>query len=130
MGRVAKILIIALALAAAVAPLPRGAVERVYARGWYPVVQPRLTMLTNRTGYAVFDLMLLLVLGGVAAMWVVRLRRRHGGRAAIGPLLLDTTAIGAGLYLWFLIAWGFNYRREPLRSQMDYDEARITREAV
>ena len=131
MGRVTKILIIALALVAALAPLPRSAVERVYARGWYPVVQPRLTMLTNRTVFAVFDLMLLLVLGGVAAMWVVRLRRRHGGRTAtVGRLLLDTMTIGAGLYLWFLMAWGFNYRREPLRSQMDYDEARITREAV
>jgi hypothetical protein len=131
MGRITKTVVILVAAVAALAPLPRSAVERVYARGWYPLVQPRLTALTNRTAFAWFDLLLLAVLGAVTVMWVVRLRRGRGGRAAaVARLLVDTMAVAAGLYLWFLLAWGLNYRREPLRSQMDYDEGRITREAV
>ena len=43
---------------------------------------------------------------------------------------MDTTAIAAVVYLWFLAAWGLNYRREPLRAQLDFQEDRITREKL
>jgi hypothetical protein len=131
MGRATKIFIIVAAVVVAVMPLPRGAVERVYARGVYPLLQPRLTMLTNSTTFAWFDLIVLLVVGSLGVMWIVGLRRRHGrALATIGGLALDTAAMAAVLYLWFLLAWGLNYRREPLSAQMDYAEDRVTREAV
>ena len=32
------------------------------------------------------------------------------------------------VYLWFLAAWGMNYRRVPLEQQLAYDSARLTRD--
>jgi hypothetical protein len=67
----------------------------------------------------------------LAAMWVVRLRRRREGVGrTIMTLALDSAAVAALLYLWFFLAWGLNYRREPLHSQLDFREDRITRDAL
>jgi hypothetical protein len=64
-------------------------------------------------------------------MWFVRFRRRRGGAGrTLASVSLDTVAICGVLYLWFLAAWGLNYRREPLREQLDFHEDRITREAL
>jgi Protein of unknown function (DUF3810) len=142
MGRVLKYVVVLAAAAIAVLPLPRGSVERMYARGAYPLIQPRLTSLTNRTPVAWFDVMVLVVACAVVAMWIARLRRlvrrshpgeggrRTGALQTIGGLTVDTTAIAAVIYFWFLIAWGLNYRREPLSAQLDFREDRITQEAL
>lgn len=131
MARALKFFLVLAAVAMAVAPLPRGTVERVYARGMYPLVQPRVTALTNRTPFAWFDAMLVMAAGAIVALWIARLaRRRRGAWRTIGGLALDTSAIAAVLYLWFLAAWGLNYRREPLRAQLDFREDRITRERL
>lgn len=131
MGRVLKMFIIIAAAAMAVTPLPRQAVERVYARGVYPILQPRLTTLTNHTPFAWFDAVVLVTIGSIGVMWILRLRSRRGGALkSVAGLALDTTAIASILYLWFLLAWGLNYQREPLRTQMDYQEDRVTREAL
>ena len=131
MARVLKFFALVAAAAMALAPLPRGTVERVYARGLYPLVQPPLTSLTNRTPFAWFDVMLLTAAVSIAALWIVRLkRRRRGVLSTIGGLAVDTAVIAAVLYLWFLAAWGLNYRREPLRAQLDFQEDRITRERL
>lgn len=142
MGRALKFFVVFSAVTIAVTPLPRALVERVYARGAYPLIQPRLTSLTNRTPVAWFDVMVLFVTGAVVAMWIARLRRLgrrshsgEGGRRTgvlktIVGLAVDTSAIAAVIYLWFLIAWGLNYQREPLSAQLDFREDRITREAL
>ena len=126
-----KFLVILGAAAIALTPLPRETVERVYARGMYPLVQPRLTALTNLTPFAWFDAMALLVACSILAMWVLRLRGRKAGvlRTA-GGLAIDTATVAAVVYLWFLAAWGLNYQRQPLRAQLDFHEDRITREAL
>jgi len=80
-----------------------------------------------------FDAVVLAVILSTFALWTVRLGRlsRGGSRgASLASLALDTAAIGAVLYLWFLAAWGLNYRREPLREQLDFQEDRITRDAL
>ena len=124
----------ALILAAAIvalAPLPRHTVERAYSRGVYPIIQPKLTALTNSTSFAWFDAVLLLTVGAIVVLWMTRLRKRKTGIArTLGGLVLDTGAIVALLYLWFLGAWGLNYQRQPLREQLDFQENRITREAL
>ena len=131
MGRFLKFVVVLAAAVIIVTPLPREAVERVYARGAYPLIQPRLTSLTNRTPVAWLDVMVILVAGAMIVMWIVRLRRRRGGvLKTIGGLAGDTTAIVAIIYLWFLAVWGLNYQREPLRAQLDFREDRITREAL
>jgi hypothetical protein len=131
MARLLKFFVLAAAAVMALAPLPRGMVERVYARGVYPLIQPPLTSLTNRTPFAWFDGMLLTVAGSIMALWIVRLRRRRGGVVpTVVGLSVDTAAIAAVLYLWFLAAWGLNYRREPLRAELDFREDRITHESL
>ncbi len=131
MRRVCKFGVILAAALLAVAPLPRQTVERVYSRGLYPVLQPRLTALSNITPFAWFDVVVVVTIGATIAMWTLRLRRRKKSvSATIGAVTLDTVAIAAVLYLWFLGAWGFNYQRQPLRESLDFREERITREAL
>ena len=126
-----KIVVVVAAVAIALTPLPRSAVERVFARGIYPLVQPRLTALTNSTPFAWFDVMAVLVAGSLVVMWVRRLRHRNPGVVrTLAGLAFDTAAVAALLYLWFLGAWGLNYQRQPLTMQLDYEEARISRGAL
>ena len=112
----------------------------MYSRGVYPLIQPRLTALRNSTPFAWFDVLVLLTIGATLALWTVRLgrlprrasrrQRRRTALRTLAGLAVDTAAIGAVLYLWFLVAWGLNYQREPLRAQLDFREDRITREAL
>jgi hypothetical protein len=148
MRRAFKLGVIVVAAMLALVPLPRHVVERTYSRGLYAIVQPRLTALSNSTSFAWFDALVLLAVGVTAVLWFTRLRarrtstgargaeaaitggRRHGIGATLGGLVVDTAAIGAVLYLWFLGAWGLNYQRQPLREQLDFSEERITGDAL
>ena len=129
-----KLALIIVAGMLALVPLPRHVVERTYSRGVYAMVQPRLTALSNSTPFAWFDALVLLTIGAIIAMWATRLSRRSGEAAKAGRLLtgltIDTAVIGAVLYLWFLVAWGLNYQRQPLHEQLDFREDRITRDAL
>jgi hypothetical protein len=123
--------LIVVALALALAPLPADSVERVYARGWYPAVQPFLTSFSSLLPFALFDL----VIAGIAgwAVWRVypvllpspRLRRR-----LLAIAVVDLAAGASVVYLVFLALWGFNYRRVPIEAQLDYSSARVTDDAV
>ena len=132
MRRALQVVLIVAALCVAVTPLPRGVVERVYSRGIYSIIQPRLTRFSNHLAFALFDVTLLAVTVAVLWMWIVRLRSMPRGSAprTIGGLALDTGSIATLLYFWFLAAWGLNYQREPLRTQLDFQEDRITVNAL
>ena len=126
-----KLALIVVAAMLALVPLPRHVVEQMYSRGLYAMVQPRLTALSNSTSFAWFDGLALLAAGVTAVLWITRLRaRRTSTGATLGGLVVDTAAIGAVLYLWFLGAWGLNYQRQPLREQLDFSEERITGAAL
>jgi hypothetical protein len=121
-------------VAATVAMFPPAAptVERFYARGLYPIVQSNLTSASNRAGLALFDLTLvgvgLIALGG----WIYWFRRARKERSIrpIGRGLFATVTAVSVVYLWFLIAWGFNYARTPIESVVPYDASRVTPLAV
>ena len=130
---VLKILVVLVAAGLALAPLPAGVVERSYVRGLYATLQPRLTALSNVTPVALFDVVVIGVLGAVVLLWVLRVRNARRVRTVLAELprlTFDTAAIAAVVYLWFLTTWGLNYRREPLRAQLDFREERITVEAL
>jgi hypothetical protein len=126
---VGTILLVVAAVVCAIAPLPPQLVERVYSQRIYPSIQQVLTFSTNAVPIALLDL-------GIAALSIalvvllVRRTRRIGFRRAGGLTLLTVLRLCAVLYLAFLLLWGLNYRRIPLEQKLDYEPARITRDAV
>jgi hypothetical protein len=127
----ASVALVLTAVAAASAPLPPAFVERVYSTGAYPLLQRSLTSASNRAPLALIDVVLL-----TGVLWLVflgvgvrRLFRAGAGRAVrklIGGLILPAAA----LYLWFLILWGFNYRRLPLEAKLSFDSRAVTLDAA
>jgi hypothetical protein len=118
------VVLILIAVAAALAPLPAATVERVYSRGFYPPVQQVLTSVSDSSRIALLDIAVALLV----LLLVVRFVRAGGmkqGFRAVGITLLRTVAV---VYLLFLVLWGLNYRRVPLEQKLDYDRTRVTRE--
>jgi Protein of unknown function (DUF3810) len=127
-----QLAIIGIAAALAVLPLPHDLVERYYSDAFYPALQARLTSWSNKTGYALFDVILLFVIGvPIVLGW----RASAGAmrQRSIQPLLRGLIAMVtmcAGVFLWFALAWGLNYSRSPLEDGIGYDRQRVTRDAV
>ena len=117
--------LVAVALLFLLAPLDPSHVERVYSTRLYLQLQPHITALSNRLPFAAFDVILVATVA--AFVWIVAAAVRGFRRAerwrALGRAGLRLLAVGAVLYLWFLAAWGFNYRRVPLleRLELAYD---------
>src|SRR5581483_9235380 len=133
MRRAIESALIIAAAAAAATPFPRALVERTYARGVYAAIQPRLTAVSNLVSVPLLDVALTAIVAALAWMWWrrLRLRRESGGTLqTLARLLMDTAAVAAVVYFWFLLAWGLNYQREPLRSVLDFHDDRITTEAL
>lgn len=122
----------ATAAVAAVLPRSGGFVERWYSSGVFPLFQRTITSISNWVPFALFDVLLAVV--GVCVMVaivsVVRRERRHGLLLAGLAVMARLTTITAVAYLAFLVAWGFNYRRAPITTRVDYDASRITPEGA
>jgi hypothetical protein len=127
-----QLTLIVVAVLAALFPPGGAAVERWYADWLYPALQANLTSLSNRSPIALFDVAiaaLSLIAVGIW-VWSIRLARK---KPVIGSLWRGFTAtltLLAVTYLWFLAAWGLNYARPPLESQLAFDSSRLTPQAV
>lgn len=115
--------LVLLALAALWVRVPAPVVERVYSRGLYASLQPMVTGVSNRTPVAIFDLLLLALIGTWLGLAIRDLRR--GGFRSAGSVAARTAVWGAAVYLAFLLVWGFNYRRVPLGDRIGFDEALV-----
>lgn len=125
----AGLVLIGLAVAAALVPVPAPLIERWYSRGLYPVFQVRLTALSNLSPFALLDALLLIVLGAWLALAAVDLLRRPWFRAALA--MAGRSAVwAAAFYLIFLLAWGFNYRRVRLNDRLAFDAGAVTPAAL
>ena len=114
----------ALALLAALLPLPSGAVERWYSQGVFPHVQRVLTTISNLVPFALFDVVWV---GGIALVAVLLYRVRGlGWRPALVRVTVVITSAAVLAYLAFLAAWGLNYRRVAIAEKVEFDESRIT----
>jgi hypothetical protein len=130
-ARAAGLTAIAAAAIALAVPWPPGAVESAFSSGIYPAWQRAATTVTNALPFAVFDAILAGMLAGVTGLSVRTWRRTAGGRwARAGAALTTAVGIVAGLYLWFLLAWGFNYQRVPIATRVGLDKARATPERL
>jgi hypothetical protein len=118
------------AVGAALAPTSSAAIERWYSNAWFPRLQPILTSISNRSGIAFLDVMILAAILAVAAIVVgrVRSRRTSARSAALAVVRSVPRALGfaAALYLVFLLAWGLNYRRVPLIQRVRFDPERLS----
>jgi hypothetical protein len=119
--------VVLVAIAALLAPLPAGLIEAWYSRGVYVRLQRVVTPLSNLLPIALLDVAAVAALGvwGWQANRAFRSPRRL---RAGGRLILRFVVFVSAVYLLFLALWGLNYRRVPLEQKLPFDSARITRE--
>lgn len=113
---------IAVLFAAAIVALwnpPAAFLDRSYGTEFYPSAQRAITMLTNTAPFAVGNVLVILVLAAAIAIWLSQLRRSRARHAWVRALL-RTCALAAFLYLWFIVAWGWNYARPSLAVALGY----------
>jgi hypothetical protein len=129
---IVKAVVIILAIALALFRLPAAWVERFYANGFYLRLQTIVTPASNLVPFSMIDMLIVALAFGLPAWWIVRLkqaRRGERGKRALA-LLFDTVTLAALIFLGFQALWGLNYMRPPLAGKVDYDEQRLTIEAV
>lgn len=114
-------------MALAWAPLNPAWVERVYARSWYPALQPLVTSVSSLAPVALLDVWIVLALLVVTrSAWQVR-RAPSGHRLrAVARMTGRGVVAAAVVYLAFLACWGLNYRRLPITDGLDFDRTRVT----
>lgn len=132
-----RIVLIVVAIALSVLPISEDAIEVMYSTGVYPRLQAIVTFASNAVGLALFDVLVVFVVGGwVGLLW--RDARRLRWPRVLARLAWRTTTLSAAVYLAFLVMWGLNYRRVPLEARLElrYDAVtpaaaeRLTRLAV
>jgi hypothetical protein len=127
-----RMALLALAAAAALIPTPPGLVERFYSLRAYAALQRPITSLSNRVPFALFDVLLVLVIGAWLALAVRDLagKWRIGTLRAAARIAFRTIVWAAGLYVIFLLVWGLNYRRTPLIEKLPFDRRAVTPDAA
>jgi len=120
-----RIAVVAVAAIGALLPIPAAQIDRLYSGGVYPVLQRGLTRVSNVAPFALLDVLIVTTLVAiVVAAW--RERRRAGATVAAARLVVRVVTIAALVYIGFLLFWGFNYRRTPLTSALQFDASRVT----
>ena len=101
-------------------------VERVFARGLYPLLGGRLGCLTRLLPISLGECIVLVLAGWLAvAFW--RLARARERRPRLRRLRRAALPVAAALYLAFLLLWGLNYQRQPfaVSARLDVRPSRI-----
>ena len=125
--RAGRAALVALALALAVLPVPAGWIEHWYSRGFYLRLQPIVSRVTDLSPVALLDVAAL-ALFATFVFWGVRSYQVAGFAGMLRLLAVRLVVTASVVYLWFMAAWGLNYRRVPLEEQLAYDTSRLTRD--
>lgn len=123
------LLLAGLAAVALLAPTPAALVERLYSSALFPLMQRTLTSASNLTAVAWFDLLVVLVVASLALATLRDVARRPLSRAAL-RLVRRLLGVAAVLCLAFVLLWGLNYRRTPLRDKVGFQPSRVTADAA
>jgi len=123
-----QFVLIAVAIGAAALPRPADGVEWFYAHGLYPPLQAALTGVSNLVPVAMFDVMVVVATALIAWWWGRALVESVGARRwrPLGRAGMTTVTLAAGLYLWFVLAWGLNYARPPIEQRLALPSAAPT----
>src|SRR6187401_1821723 len=106
--RAIESILVALALLAALMPIPAPLIERWFSAGLYPHLQRVVTPVTNLAPFAWFDVILIAVIGGAMALLISggrQSRRERSWRPLINRVWTLMVA-SACCYLLFLTMWG------------------------
>ena len=99
-------------------------VESYYTQGFYYHLCNLFNAVTGLFPFSLFEIVVavvvLLVLILTVQWLILFLRKRATFFVALGSLFLRVSAIGAGLYCWFLVCWGLNYYRVPLLEKQGF----------
>ena len=127
-----RVALVALAAASAWMPTPPGLVERFYSLRAYATWQRPMTALSNRAPFALFDVLVILIIGAWLALAVRDLagKPRTSVSRAAARIAMRTVVWAAGLYVIFLLVWGLNYRRTPLLEKLAFDAGAVTPDAA
>jgi hypothetical protein len=109
-------------------------VERFYSRRIFPAIGRTLSLINDLFGFSIAEMMSYVLAAAILIVLIsqagqIYLRRRRFGRLARTDLLVLLWIIGSGLIL-FLIAWGLNYQRVPLRSRFDGSSRSVSNEQL
>lgn len=126
----ARLGLVAVAVALAAMPTPAAWVERAYSTGFYAAFQSVMTPLSNILPFAVLDLAIVTAMLALGLVIVRRLREGQPPTRTAMRVFVDVSAVAAAVYLVFLVAWGFNYRRVPLTTQLDFEMERVDAPAL
>jgi hypothetical protein len=112
-------LILAAVLLHPLTPSP-GWIEQNYTNGFYPVWDTLVRSVTDRIPWSLDDVLLPALVLGLLALWINRARNAEKGRRryALARAVLDTCAVFAAIFLWFMVSWAFNYSRVPVNQKM------------
>lgn len=127
-----QLALLSVASIVAVFPPGEGSVERWYADWLYPIIQANVTSLSNRVPIALFDVAIIVIVLIAIGIWIrsVRIARKKQAARSLWRGFVATLTLLAIVYLWFLAAWGLNYARPPLESQLAFDQSKVTPQAV
>jgi hypothetical protein len=119
----------ALAIAVTVVMPPRTWVEAHYANGLYPAIDRVVRAATGGVPICVGDVLFALALFALVALWA-RAVRAPNRRRALGAAALRTLGAACAVYVWFVVSWGYGYRRVPLSAKIVLHDARTNGASV
>jgi hypothetical protein len=98
----------------------RAWIEHRYANGFYPAWDGVVRSVTQRASFAVGDVFFLSFAAFLLGVWIAVLLR--GGKEpvlhTVGKMLLGSGAVMALLFISFLLSWGYNYGRVPIKEKI------------
>ncbi|MCC7126176.1 MAG: DUF3810 family protein [Acidobacteria bacterium] len=131
-GSWAIVISIAAAMLVAIAGVPF-LTPATYGARFYPAIQRVATTMSNQVALPLFDVtwMSVVVIAMITVIMMVRRARRGRRLRALLNGLAGTAAVASLLYLWFVLAWGYNYRRAGVEAGLrGFDATRTTPAAV
>jgi hypothetical protein len=119
--------LIALAYLVATMPISPGTLEHVYTDRVYAALNLTFVPLANRVPFAVGDLEAILVVVLVIGGWIAALRGTREPRLRVVlRLVAHMLGLAAAISIAFNLLWGWNYRRAPVATRVDFVAARVT----
>ena len=89
-----RIFVLVLGVLAATIPTSAGFVERAYSVTFYPLLQRYLTSLTNQFQFALFDLLVVALVGVFVVWWVVSIKSGRTWATLAGGSIYDRKYCG------------------------------------